>query len=162
MVQVEGDGERVGESLGSRSASGVRPARAPAVAAGGEVAGLPRVCLPAAGRCLKARVLGCCGAGRSLVAWVWRVLRWLVCLSALLPPAGALSYKCMGFLVDCCRPLRTPLAFPSRQLSSDHLVGPQRRAHTHCLVGRSALGAYFAASCSRGAISPNMAAGTPS
>ena len=114
MIQVEGDGERVGESLGSRSASGVRPARAPAVAAGGEVAGLPRVCLPAAGRCLKTRVLGCCGAGRSLVAWVWRVLRWLVCWSALLPPTGALPYKCMGFLVDCCRPLRTRLALPSR------------------------------------------------
>ena len=92
VIQVEGDGERVGESLGSRSASGVRPARAPAVAAGGEVAGLPRVCLPAAGRCLKTRVLGCCGAGRSLVAWVWRVLRWLVCLSALLPPTGASPY----------------------------------------------------------------------
>ena len=92
MVQVEGDGERVGKSLGSRSASGVRPARAPAVAAGGEVAGLPRVCLPAAGRCLKTRVLGCCGAGRSLVVWVWRVLRWLVCLSAVLPLAGASPY----------------------------------------------------------------------
>ena len=114
MVEVEGDGERVGESLGSRSASGVRPARAPAVAAGGEVAGLPHVCLPAAGRCLKTRVLGCCGAGPSPVVWLLRVLRWLVFRSALLPPTGASPYKCMGFLVDCFPPLRTLLALRSR------------------------------------------------
>ena len=92
MVEVEGDGERVGKSLGSRLASGVRPARAPAVAAGGEVAGLPHVCLPAAGKRSKTRVFGCCGAARSLVVWLWRVLRWLVFWSALLPRAGALPY----------------------------------------------------------------------
>ena len=92
MVEVEGDGERVGESLGSRSASGARPARAPSEAVSGELAVLPRVCLRAAGRRLKTRVLGCCGAGRSLAVWVWRVLRWLVCMSALLPLAGASPY----------------------------------------------------------------------
>jgi len=52
------------------SASGVRPARAPGVAAGGELAVLRRVCLPAAGRRLKTWVLGCCGAERSAVVVV--------------------------------------------------------------------------------------------
>ena len=47
-----------------------RPARAPAMAAAGELAGLPRVCPPAAGRRLKTRVVGCCRAGRSLVVWL--------------------------------------------------------------------------------------------
>ena len=114
MVQVEGDGERVGKSLGSRSASGVRPARAPAVAASGEVAGLPRVCLPAAGKRSKTRVLGCCEAAPSLVVWLWRVLRSLVFWSALLPPTSTLPAKCTGFRLDYCWPLRTPLAFPAR------------------------------------------------
>ena len=58
-----------------------RPAGARAVrgcyGVSGELALLPRVCPPAAGRPLKTRALGCCGAGRSLVACAWRVLRWL-------------------------------------------------------------------------------------
>ena len=76
----------MGESLGSRSASGARPARAPAVAAGGELAVLPVVCPLAAGRRLKTRVLGCCGAGQSLVVWVWRAMCFFVCVVALWPP----------------------------------------------------------------------------
>ena len=53
--------------------SGVCPAggrRALSEAASGEVSVLPRVCPPAAGRWLKTWVLGCCGAGRSVVAWL--------------------------------------------------------------------------------------------
>ena len=50
-----------------RSASGVRPARALDVAVGGELAVLHRVCLPAAGRWVKTRLLGCCATGRSAV-----------------------------------------------------------------------------------------------
>ena len=73
-------------------ASGVRPARAPSEAVSGELAVLPRVCLRAAGRRLKTQVLGWCGAGPSVVVWVQRVLRWLVCMSALLPLAGASPY----------------------------------------------------------------------
>ena len=60
--------------------------------AGGELGVLGRVCPSAAGRRLKTRILGRCGAEQSLVVWVWRVLRWLVCLSALLPLAGASPY----------------------------------------------------------------------
>ena len=59
-------GRKVRRSIGERCPAGARPA----VAAAGELAVLPRVCLPAAGRRLKTRFLGCCGAGRSLVVWV--------------------------------------------------------------------------------------------
>jgi len=44
---------------------------------------LPVVCPLAAGRRLKTRVLGCCGAGQSLVVWVLRAMCFLVCVVAL-------------------------------------------------------------------------------
>ena len=52
----------------------------------------PVVRPPAAGKRLETRILGCCGAGRSVVAWVWRVLRWFVCSWALLPLVAHLMY----------------------------------------------------------------------
>eukprot|EP01043_Picozoa_sp_COSAG02_P068530 COSAG02_NODE_11415_length_1728_cov_42.854512_3_plen_219_part_00 len=72
-----------------RCPAGARPARAQCVAAAGELAGLRRVCPLVASRWSKTRVLGCCRARRSLVVCVLRTQRWLVCLSALLPPTGA-------------------------------------------------------------------------
>ena len=49
----------MGESLGSWSASGARPERAPSEAAGGELAMLRGLCPMAAARLLETRALGC-------------------------------------------------------------------------------------------------------
>ena len=79
----------MGESLGSRSASGARPARAPSEAVSGELAVLPRVCLPAAGSRLERRLLGCGRAGQRVVvvgAGSGVLLRVFVCPRACFRP----------------------------------------------------------------------------